>query len=149
MRRTLIDKGGRPAQHRKTVGESFRHPKMTLVFSTQDRRRPLTESRRADADIDSDIVNLAFENADQLALRIRPLIMQATQHALFRARDIGLHEAEIQPGFGEAFGIEALVEKSARIPMHFRLDDQTSVKRGLDQLHAGRPSRTSSCRYWP
>src|SRR5437899_10842617 len=96
-RRALIRKRSVVGEYGKAVRETFGYPEMALVRRTQHRCRPAREGRRAVTDIDRNIVNLTFEHADELALRIGPLIMQAAQHAMRGARHIGLHETQVEP----------------------------------------------------
>jgi hypothetical protein len=74
--------------------------------------------------------------------------MQAAQHAARGARDIGLHEAHVETGVGEALRVETFVEEAARVAVHGGFDDDAARQVGLDDLHA-RACLTSCCRYWP
>src|SRR5690606_1475420 len=122
---------------------AFRNPEMPAIVPGQHRGGPLTEGWRAATDVDGDVVNLAVEHADQLALRIRPLVVQAAQHAARRGTDVGLQHLEIEPGVGEALAIPAFEELPARVTEHLRLDDHATRKLRLDDLHQGASSRVS------
>src|SRR5437899_7103203 len=120
-RRALIRKRSVVGEYGKAVRETFGYPEMALVCRTQHRCRPAPEGRRAVTDIDRNIVNLTFEHADELALRIGPLIMQAAQHAMRGARHIGLHETQVEPRAFILFRIVTFVEKTARVAEYLRL----------------------------
>src|SRR5262249_47425585 len=102
--------------------EALWYPEVAMIDGIEHDRSPAPERRRAGADVDGDVVDLAVEHADQLALRIRPLVMQAAQHTVRRARYIALHDREVQPGIFIFFRMEAFVEKAARIAVHGRFD---------------------------
>src|SRR3546814_12948830 len=59
--------------------EAFRDPEMPSVFGRQQDGFPLAEGRRTAADVDGDVPDLAIEHGHVLALRLRPLVVQAAQ----------------------------------------------------------------------
>ena len=139
QRGALVGEGGEFGQHAEAVRETFRHPEMALVLGGQHHADPVAEGRRAATDVHRHVVDLALEHADQLALRIRPLVMQAAQHAPGRARDVGLHEAAIDAGFAVLRLVVAFVEEAARIAEHLRFDDHgagQAVSRSLSSARA-------------
>src|SRR5690606_6022915 len=115
-----------------------------------DDGRMLAEGRRTAADVDGDVVDLALQHADQLALRVaRPLVVQAAQHAALRARDVVLDEPGRQAVLAEALGVPALVEEAALVAVHRRLDRHAARQLRFDDPHAMRPCSISPSRYWP
>src|SRR3546814_3367942 len=72
--------------------EAFRDPEMPSVFGRQQDGFPLAEGRRTAADVDGDVPDLAIEHGHVLALRLRPLVVQAAQHAARRRGNVALHE---------------------------------------------------------
>ena len=62
-------------------------------FSRRERDADRTaERRRAPAQIDDDVEDLAGDDAHELALRVLDLVVQSAQHAAPRARVVVLHE---------------------------------------------------------
>jgi hypothetical protein len=155
IRRRIVERGAEVGKgrafgdDRESVREAFRNPEVTLVLRGQHRRGPAPEVRRAATDVDRDVVDLALEHADQLALRVRPLVVEATQHALHRLRDIALHEARVDPGLGEACLVPALVEEPALVAEYARLDHEATRQVGLVDFHRAGACSSSDSRYWP
>ena len=79
--RAFVNEFGFIAQNVKAVCEAFRYPKLAFVFSRQDFARPFAESRRTFAHIDGNVKYFADNNADEFALRVFGLVMQAAQYA--------------------------------------------------------------------
>src|SRR5205814_43652 len=73
----LVDDLGRLAQHAEAVGETGRDEHLAEVVAGELRAGPLAEGGRARADVDRDVENLALQRADQLALRLSDLRVQA------------------------------------------------------------------------
>src|SRR5690606_38149642 len=67
------------AEGDEPVGEALRDPEVALVLRAQQYRGPAPEMRRAAADVDGYVPDLAFEHRDVLALRVGPLVMQPAQ----------------------------------------------------------------------
>src|SRR5690606_41820868 len=100
-------------------------------------------------DVDGDVVDLAFQHLHELALRSWPLVVQTTQHATRRARDIALGDADVDALFGEALRVETLEKEAAVVSKHLRLDDHHAGQIGLDEVQ-GRCSCSIICnRYLP
>src|SRR5690606_7350505 len=110
---------------------------------------PLAERGRAAADVDRDVPDFAVEHRYVLALRLRPLVVQAAQHATRRRGDVALHEARLEAVRGELVVVERFEELPACIAEHLRLDDQAARTRGFDDLHGTYPRSTRSSRYCP
>src|SRR5690606_25366763 len=136
-------------QHREAVGETLRYPELATVFGTEDHRLPAAEGRRAAADVHRHVIHLAFEHADQLSLRPRPLVMQAAQHALDRGGDVALHELRRQALFGETLGVPGFEEHAALVAEYRRLDHRATRQRGFDHFQGTTPRCSSLFRYWP
>src|SRR5690606_15074538 len=131
-------------------GEAFRDPEMALVVRAEDGGGVAAVGRRAAADVDRDVVDLALQHADQLALRVvRPLVMQAAQHAAPRTRDVVLDEPGRQAVLAEALRVPALVDPAALVAEHRRLDHHAAGQAGPDRLHSMRPCSSRPSRYGP
>src|SRR3546814_725304 len=134
---------------RETMREAFRDPEMPSVFGRQQDGFPLAESRRTAADVDGDVPDLAIEHGHVFALRLRPLVVQAAQHAACRRGNVALHEIWRQPVRSELVIVERFEELPARIAEHLRFDHQAARQRGFDDLHGTYPRSTRSSRYCP
>src|SRR3546814_10573722 len=85
---------------------------MPSVFGRQQDGFPLAESRRTAADVDGDVPDLAIEHGHVFALRLRPLVVQAAQHAACRRGNVALHEIWRQPVRSELVIVERFEERS-------------------------------------
>jgi len=87
------------------VGKTFRDPeKLKLVawrFGLQVESRPLPEVRGIAAEIDSDVPNVAGKDADELALGLDELVMQASEDAFSGEGLIVLDELGGKAGGGK------------------------------------------------
>jgi hypothetical protein len=119
----LVDDLGEVAEHEESVGESDRNPQHVLGFRAQVCSLPPAEGRRAAADIDRDVEDLARGDANQLALRQAQLVVQPAQHTLARARVVVLDEPRPDSRLLEFPLVPALEEKAARVAEDFRLDE--------------------------
>src|SRR6185437_15409991 len=68
---------------------------------------------------------------------IRPLVMQAAQHAPGRTRNVGLHEAHVDTEFRVLRRMEALEEVAARVAVHHGFDDANAGQIGVDAFEVG------------
>ncbi len=68
------------------MGEAFRDPEELEVvvggLSFEVEARPFAEVWRVAAKIDGDVPNMTGKDADEFALRLAELVMQAAEHAL-------------------------------------------------------------------
>src|SRR5690606_35451265 len=124
-------------------------PELALVLRAEHHRLPAAEGRRAAADVHRHVIDLALQHAHQLALRPRPLVMQAAQHAPDRGGDVALHEPGGQAVLGEALGVPGLEEHAACVAEHRRLDHHAARQGSRDYLHRTTPRFSSASRYWP
>jgi hypothetical protein len=104
---------------------------LAVILAGQQRARPLAEIGRPHAHVDRDIEDLALENIDQLALIVRVLQMQAAQDPARRARQVVLHEIQLDAGRGVALFVPGFEKIAARIAEALGLDEQD-----LGQAHA-------------
>src|SRR5690606_454143 len=123
------------AEGDEPVGEALRDPEVALVLRAQQYRGPAPEMRRAAADVDGYVPDLAFEHRDVLALRVGPLVMQPAQHAAGGRRHVALHEARREAVRAQLVEVERLEKEAAIVAEHPRLDDDATGQAGLDQLH--------------
>ncbi len=107
-----------------------------MVFSRQAHRYRLAEVRRAAADVHGHIEHFTDRDANQFALGVLQLVMQATQYAFLRARVVVLDELGVQTGgVLERLGVETLVEETALVTEHLGFDDQNTGQIGGDDIH--------------
>ena len=109
---------------------------LALVLRAEHHGGPLPEGGRAATDVDRHVPHLALEHADQLALRLRPLVMQAAQHAADRSRHVALDEMRRQAHRDELVAVERLVEEATVVAEHLRFQHNASGKVRRDDLHA-------------
>ena len=72
--------------------EPLGHPELPVVVARERHADPLAERGRVEPDVDGDVVDLALEDAHELSLAVRQLVVQAAQDARHRVRDVVLHE---------------------------------------------------------
>src|SRR3546814_10272615 len=93
--------------------EAFGDPEMPPVFGRQQDGFPLAEGRRTAADVDGDVPDLAIEHGHVLALRLRPLVVQAAQHAARRRGNVRSeeHTSELQSLMRISYAVISLKKK--------------------------------------
>src|SRR6185437_12937483 len=96
------------------------------------------------------VEHFARGHANELALGMLDLVMQAAQNAAARARMVVLHEIRGDARFGKRAAVPAFEKKTARVLEHPGLDDQHVRNRRRQRSHhgAGGSSRRRS-RYRP
>ena len=137
------------AEDAEAVREPGRHVALPEVVGRERDANPSAERRRAAADVDGDVEDLALDDADQLALRPPDLQMQAAQRAADRPRMVVLHERAGDAVLAVRVGVIGLDEEAAVVVVDVGLDDE---RRPADR--SGRRARQRSCsrtrnRYWP
>src|SRR5579863_8059142 len=75
----LVEKIDLVAEGNVAVREARRHPQHMMIHVIEYRADPLTEARRAAANVNRDIEHLTTCHAHQLALRLLDLIVQTAQ----------------------------------------------------------------------
>lgn len=87
------------------MGEAFGDPEELKVVVGRLRFEmetgPFAKVGRASAQIDGDVPNMTGEDADQFALWLTELVMQATEHAFDREGLVILNELCGEAGVGE------------------------------------------------
>jgi hypothetical protein len=101
----LVEDLGGVGEDEKAVGEAFGDPEeLEFVvggFGSEVEPCPFTEIRGVAAKIDSDVPDMAGENADELALRLTELVVQAAEHAFDGERLVVLNELGGKSGCGK------------------------------------------------
>src|SRR5204862_2836879 len=101
----------------EAVREAFGDVNLLEVLRRDADTDPFAERRRPAPDVDSDIEDLAFDDAKELALRVRQLQMKATDGATRRSRVIVLDE-DVRDAAAPVFvGVIRLEKKAAAILM--------------------------------
>src|ERR1051325_4490647 len=106
--------------------QSARNEDLLLVFGGQDNADPFAECRRAPANIDSYVENLASYHTTELRLSMRQLIVKTPNGSTSRKRVIVLHESIENAEFGKLFGMVALKEPATMVAENMRLDDDNA-----------------------
>ena len=123
------------------MGKTFRYPELAMVVGGQAHRDPFAEMRRAAANVHGHVQHFTGGDADQFALSVFQLVVQAAQYAFLRAGMVVLHESGVQAGcFFESLGVEAFIEEAALITKYLGLDDQNTGQVGDDYVHGVSPA---------
>lgn len=130
----LVAELGHIGQHDKAVGEALGDPEHLLVVGGQRCAHPLAEGLAVGAAVDGDIEHLAQGHADELALGVLGLEVQAAQHALGGAALVILHEGFVDARCGELVDLVGLHKIAAVIAKNSRLDDLHVRNIGLDEI---------------
>ena len=105
----------------KAMGKARWHPQLALVVCRQFNAHPFAEVGRRATQIDCHVKHSALGHANQFALWILDLVMQATQHPLAGFAVVVLNEIHIQASrLLNVFLIEALKEEAAVITFSFK-----------------------------
>ena len=129
------------------MGEAFRNPELAEVLGRQDAADAPPEVRRANADVDGDVVDLAEGSADELALGPGKLGVEAAQGAAARAAVVVLDEAGSEAGRGVFLGVPGLEEEASIIAVHGRFDEQDFGQgRGRDPQARASPDESGAGR---
>ena len=137
-RRAFVDDIAVVGERAEPVRESHRHPQHLLVLVVQLHSEPLTELRRAGADVDGDVEHRSATAADQLSLRVRLLIVKPAQHAALRPGVVILHELGGDAGVTKPIQMIGFQEEAALIGVDFRLQEQNAAQRCLNDLQSAR-----------
>lgn len=137
----FVEELGEIAQHHETMGKTFRHPELTMVVGRQAHRDPFAEMRRGAANVHGHVQHFTGGDADQFALSVLQLVMQAAQYAFLRAGMVVLNELGVQAGcFFESLGVETLIEEAALVTKYLGFDDQNTGQVGGDYIHGVSPA---------
>ena len=100
---------------RKTFGNPEEFEFAFFVARLEIEGCPATEVRRVAAEIDSDVPDVAGEDADEFALRMTELIVEAAEDSAGGERLIVLREGRRKAERVEGVGIKDLCEPATRI----------------------------------
>ena len=118
------------------MGEALRDIELASVLEREGHPDPFTESGRSLADIHHDVEYFAAENASELPLGTRQLIVKSTQHALLGVGYVVLHELRWQSCRGEASHVEAFEEEAPVVAEPARLEDQHARQFSRQDVHS-------------
>ena len=120
----LIDHLDPFGEREKAMAESRRDPGIAMLVARQTEAGPFAERRRALAQIDRDVEQLACQHADELALWPTQLIVQPADGVSRGARAVLLHECGLDAGrFVEDALVVALIGEPSRVLMNLRLEE--------------------------
>jgi hypothetical protein len=132
----LVEDLGHVGEHEESVGEALGDPELPLVLGGQHVALPLPERGRAAPQVHRHVEDLALDDANQLPLWKRQLVVKAAQHPARRPAVVVLHEGH---GAGERLRerplVVALEEEAAGVAEHLRLDDHDVRDPGGGDLH--------------
>ena len=100
------------------MGEPGRHEDLAEVLLGQHGRDPLSEGRRAPADVHRDVEDLSPHRAHELSLRSSQLGVQPAQGPARGAGMVVLDERSFDAALPVLVGVEGLEEEAARIAEH-------------------------------
>ncbi len=118
----LVAEQGAFAEGQETVGEAWGDIENPVIVCREAEALPLTKTWGTRADVHGDIVDLTFQNRDQLALGVGGLVVQAAQDATPRPGDVVLDEFDLDAGCGEAALAVGLFEETALVAKDLGLD---------------------------
>ena len=96
---------------------------------------PFAESRRAFTQINRDVKDQSFHDADQLSLRVRgDLVVEAADHPFFGTAVIVLDELGDQAVFGKSPGMVGFHEKAAVVGKGAAFNNDDAGQRGFAEL---------------
>ena len=105
------------------MSEAGRHPQLFFIFTRKLNPNPLAKSRRAAAHVYRYIEHAARGHANQFALGVFELIVQAAQRALARQALIVLHESGVDTALAKMRGAKGFHEVAAVIAMYRGLEN--------------------------
>ena len=115
--------------------EAFGNPEeleFTLVIAGFEiERGPTAEVRRVATEVDSDIPDVAGEDADEFSLGMTELVVETAENAAGGKRLVVLSEGRGKSERGEGVGIENFSEPAARVAVAFRLQDFYIAQGGI------------------
>lgn len=125
----------------KSVGKSFGNPEELEVAVVGKRCEmkagPAAEVRRAGAEVEGNVPDVARQNADELALGFPELVVQAAEDTLAGERLIVLDELAGETPGREGGGVEHFGKPAPVILEAARLQQFDSRERGFKDLHSG------------
>ena len=108
------------------MGKALRDIEHLLVLLAQGHAHPLAKGRAVGAAVHGHVVHFALGHADQLALGVVLLEMQAAQHAAGGAALVVLHKLLINPGSSKLVFLVGLHKITAVIAKHLGLNDHNT-----------------------
>ena len=133
--RHLVDELRRVAQDEETVGKALRYIHLFFILPGQDLSMPFSVGAASLSQIDSHVENLSVKDADELALRVADLVVQAAEHAFGGHALIVLDENHVEPGFLHISLIVGLHKIAAVVPVYCRFYDHQSFNRCLSHFN--------------
>ena len=130
----LVNKCSRLAEHHEPVGKAFGNVELLLVFGRKRNAFPLAKRRASLAQVYRHVKDFAIDHADEFALRVLLLEMQAAEHALLALGFVVLHEHHIQAGGIEFTLVVGFHEVAALVAKDRRLDDSHALDGRLDEI---------------
>src|SRR5436189_146919 len=121
--------------HAEPVGEPGGNVALPEILGRERHRHPSSERGRAAAHVDGNVVDLPFDDANQLGLLAIELQMQTAQRAANRTRMIVLHERPLDPTGAIPLGVIGLDKKPAAVGVDLRLDDENTWNLRGDDTH--------------
>src|SRR6266567_2307509 len=115
--------------------KSHRNPGQPPVFTGELHGVPAPKGWRLTPQIKKNIEHFPAHYADQLALRLLNLVMQASQDAAFRVRVIVLDESLLNAEIGENSLAITFEEESALVFKDLRFKYERAGERSFENVH--------------
>lgn len=120
---TLVEELGILLEREESMSKPSRNKELSLVLSWEDESLPFSECRRADTQIDYDIVDRACGDSYDFGLRLARLEVESSQYSFFGFWVIVLDELCLDSHFCELARGIGLHKKSPSISENLRFDD--------------------------
>ena len=135
---------GRLAEDGEAVAEADRHVELAVALVVEDVALPLPEGRRAPAQVDGDVEDLAPGAADQLRLAGLGLEVDPPQRRPRGARVVVLDELDVDPQLGPGVAAVGLDHEAALVAVDLGLEQHDPLELGRDPLRH-QPSARPYC----
>ena len=136
---SLVEDFGGGGEDEEAVGEAFGDPEefefAGFVQGPKVEGGVLAEVGRVAAEVDGDVPDVAGEDADELALGLAELVVEAAEDAARGEGLVVLDEVRGEPGGGEGEGVEDFGEPATIVAEAARIEQLDITQRGLNDLH--------------
>ena len=109
--------------------------KLQVVALREMHAFPLGKGWGGSADINGNIEDLSFDNADELGLPVGILVVQAPQCVFYRERLVVLHKTARDTVFPISMIMVGLEKKAPWVCEYFRLNDDQTIQASWVNLH--------------
>src|ERR1700730_11738397 len=119
----------------EAVSKSARNPQHAFVLAGKFDGFPFTEGRRAAAEVERNIKNLAGDSAHEFSLGLANLVVQAADDILLGVGMVVLYEWLRDAEVGKRALVVAFQKEAAVVAEYTRFKEEKSGKAGGDFFH--------------